>query len=222
MIKLLKVALVSLIVGGCSIVETDVINEDELSNKLNENDMSIHFQKRREALNETNKNLVLVKNINHYVRGVMHNLVDNIRSLSSDASIGVTSFVFIDSDLNESTLLGNQISESFMHELHQFGISVVDYKMTDSVMVTEKGDFAFSRNYMELSTSIDINYLLSGTLTRHQGGYLINARIVSVTDKVLLSSAQGFIPSRVADAIITHRIEKNEDVSLKQISLTQG
>jgi len=222
MITLFRITLVALLIGGCSSIESDTLRGNDVSGELSQNDSSVHFQAKERLLEPVNEEPILVKNINHYVRGVMHNLMGNMRGFSSDAIVGVTSFAFIDSNLNESSLLGNQISESFMHELHQFGIAVVDYKLTGSVIVTEEGDFAFSRDYMELSPSITISYLLTGTLTRHQGGYLINARVVSLADNVLLSSAQGFIPSRVADAIVPHHIESIELKSLRQISLTQG
>jgi len=143
----------------------------------------------------------LVKNINHYVRGIMHGLVDNLQYVSNKTPIGVASFVFVDSQLDKTSILGQQISESFMHEIHQFGIPVVDYKVTDFVRVTNEGDFIFSRNVNELADRISIDYILSGTIVKHQGGYLINARIIGLESKAIVASAQGFIPNNVAEAL---------------------
>jgi TolB-like protein len=142
------------------------------------------------------------KNINHFVRGIMHNLVDNIHYINDKTPIGVASFVFLDRTYNETNLLGNQIAESFMHEVHQFGIPVIDYKTTDYIRVTEVGDFVFSRDFLELKDELPIKYVLAGTLVKHQAGYIVNARIIGLTSKAIVASAQGFIPNSVADAIM--------------------
>ena len=147
------------------------------------------------------KTPTLVKNINHYVRGIMHGLVDNLQYVTNETPIGVASFVFVDSKLDETSVLGQQISESFMHEIHQFGIPVVDYKVTDFIRITNDGDFIFSRDVNELSDKVAIDYILSGTIVRHQAGYLINARIIGLQSKAIVASAQGFIPSDVANAL---------------------
>jgi TolB-like protein len=144
----------------------------------------------------------MIKNINHFVRGIMHNLVDNIHYINDKTPIGVVSFIFLDGDYKKSNLLGNQIAESFMHEVHQFGIPVIDYKTTDYIRVTETGDFIFSRDFLELKDELPIKYVLAGTLVKHQAGYIVNARIIGLTSKAIVASAQGFIPNAVADAIM--------------------
>ena len=144
----------------------------------------------------------MIKNINNYVRGIMHKLVDNIHYINDKTPIGVASFIFLDSSYKESNLLGNQISESFMHEVHQFGIPVIDFKATDYIRVTEAGDFIFSRDFLELKDELPIKYVLAGTLVKHQDGYIVNARIIGLTSKAIVASAQGFIPNAVADALM--------------------
>lgn len=144
----------------------------------------------------------LVKNINHFVRGIMHSLVDNIHYINDKTPIGVASFVFLDSQYNQSNLLGNQIAESFMHEVHQFGIPVIDYKTTDYIRVTKTGDYIFSRDFLELKDELPIKYVLAGTLVKHQSGILINARIIGLTSKAIVASAQGYIPNSVAEALM--------------------
>lgn len=144
----------------------------------------------------------VVKNINHFVRGIMHNLVNNIHYVNDKTPIGVASFIFLDRSFAKSTLLGNQIAESFMHEVHQFGIPVIDFKTTDFLRVTDQGDFVFSRDFLELEDELPIKYVLAGTLVKHQSGYLVNARIIGLTSKAIVASAQGFIPNDIAEAIM--------------------
>lgn len=160
-------------------------------------------------------NQPLVKNINHYVRGIMHNLVDNIHYINDKTPVGVASFIFLDRAYNQSSLLGNQIAESFMHEVHQFGIPVIDFKTTDYLRVTERGDFVFSRDFLELKDELPIKYVLAGTLVKHRAGFLVNARIIGLTSKAIVASAQGFIPNSVAEAIMPSQ-------ETDGIMLTQG
>jgi TolB-like protein len=157
----------------------------------------------------------MTKNINHFVRGIMHNLVDNIHYINDKTPIGVASFVFLDGSYKDTNLLGNQIAESFMHEVHQFGIPVIDYKTTDYIRVTQAGDFVFSRDFLELKDELPIKYVLAGTLVKHQAGFIVNARIIGLTSKAIVASAQGFIPNAVADAIMP-------SVSNDGIMLLQG
>jgi TolB-like protein len=113
-------------------------------------------------------------------------------------------------------LLGNQIAESFIHELHAFGVPVIDFKTTDYMRVTPSGDYVFSRDYLELSQDQNFNYVLAGTLVNHQSGVLVNARIVGLASKAVVGSAQGFIPQSVVDALDS--TNRSDGITLKQAS----
>lgn len=153
-------------------------------------------------------------NVNHFVQSMMHDLVANLDSAEPQMVIGMTSFVYLDGPYDQADLLGNQLSESFMHEVHQFGLGVVDFKTTDYIRVTPQGDFVFSRDFMELKEEQPIQYVLGGTLVRHQGGTLVNARLVSVASKKVSATAQGFIPQHVVDAL--YHSGGSEKLLLKQ------
>ena len=142
-------------------------------------------------------------NINFYVRGLMQDLVSNLQYVNSTTPVAVVTFVMLDGDYNQGNLLGNQIAESLMHEIHKFGIPVIDFKTTDYIRVTETGDFAFTRDYEEVNPSMPARYIVGGTMVKHQGGYLINARIVGIESKAVVASAQRFIPKNVTDALLT-------------------
>ncbi|WP_404338775.1 FlgO family outer membrane protein [Pseudoalteromonas mariniglutinosa] len=156
------------------------------------------------------------KNITHYVRGLMQDMAENLQYVNRKTPLAVASFVYLDDDYNDSTLLGNQIAESFMHELHTFGVPVVDFKTTDFMRVTPTGDYVFSRDYLELSQDQNFNYVLAGTLVNHQGGVLVNARIIGISSKAVVGSAQGFIPQSVVDALDSNY--RTDGIMLKQTS----
>ncbi|MDZ7869481.1 MAG: FlgO family outer membrane protein [Rheinheimera sp.] len=153
-------------------------------------------------------------NVNHFVQSMMHDLVANLDLVNPQMVIGMTSFVYLDGPYDQTDLLGNQLSESFMHEVHQFGLGVIDFKTTDYIRVTPQGDFVFSRDFMDLKEEQPIEYVLGGTLVRHQGGTLINARLVSVASKKVAATAQGFIPQHVVDAL--YHSGGSEKLLLKQ------
>ena len=132
--------------------------------------------------------------INLIAQGMMQDMITNLQYVNSTTPIGVTSFVFLD-QLNDATsIVGNQLSESFVHEIHKLGIPVIEYKMTDYIRITPNGDFALSRDYLELDGDLPIEYILTGTLVEHNDGFLVNTRIIGLLSKAIVGTAQGFIP----------------------------
>lgn len=144
----------------------------------------------------------LTRNVSDYVRNMAQNLVSNMDHVNQKTPVGVTTFALLDSDLQQTNLLGQQMAESFLHELHTFRIPVVDFKATDYIRVTEGGDFVLSRDYIELETDLPIEYVLTGTMAKHQGGVLVNARILGIDSRNVVASAQMLIPFYVVDALI--------------------
>lgn len=141
-------------------------------------------------------------NINHYVKTLTDELMSNLKDINSNTPVAVVSFVMLDSDYNQSSLLGNQIAESLIHEIHTNGIPVIDFKTTGYVRVTEQGDFAFSKDYEDFDNKLPADFVVGGTLLKHKEGYLINARIIDFASKSVMATAQNFIPNEVADALL--------------------
>jgi TolB-like protein len=140
--------------------------------------------------------------INHYARGLMQDLVANLQYVNATTPVAVVSFVMLDSDYNVANLLGIQLAESLIHEVHKFGIPVIDFKTTGFIRVTEQGDFAFSKDYEDFSGEMPARYIVGGTMLKNAEGYLINARIVGVKSQAVVASAQSFIPNSVSDPIL--------------------
>ena len=145
---------------------------------------------------------MLTKHVGDYVQNMTQDLISNMEYLSHKTPVGVTHFALIDSDLQKTNLLGFQLAESFVHELHKFRIPVIDYKATEYIRVTEAGDFFLSRDFLELKNKAPIEYILTGTMTKHQGGYLINARMLGLKSKAVVASAQMLVPFYVVDALL--------------------
>lgn len=61
--------------------------------------------------------------------------------------------------------------------------------------MTHQGDFALSRDWKDLAQEQDVQYVLTGTMLRQEGGVLVNARVVGMQTRIVVASAQGFLPA---------------------------
>ena len=66
------------------------------------------------------------KTVVNYVEQMALELVDTMQQ-ESELGIAITSFADLDASLKNSSQLGNQLSETMMHQLQKFGFSVVDF-----------------------------------------------------------------------------------------------
>ncbi len=160
---------------------------------------------------------MLTKHVGDYAQNMMQNLMSNMEYVTDKTPVGVTNFALIDSDLQQTNLLGYQLAESFIHELHKFRIPVIDYKATEYIRVTQDGDFFLSRDFLELKNKAPVDYILTGTMTKHQGGYLVNARIIGLKSKAVVASAQTIVPFYVVDALLP-----SEQGMMDGVKITKG
>jgi hypothetical protein len=145
----------------------------------------------------------LSNNINDYAKWLVQDLFASIDLPSNDETFMVADLAILDSDLNETNLFGRQMSEAILHEVHQTGFSTLDIKSTGFVRVSENGGiFIESRDYADLQQTIDATNAITGTLTKYRGGYLLNARAVTLSNNVVIASAQIFVPFSVVDSVI--------------------
>ncbi|MFT5852076.1 MAG: hypothetical protein ACI87J_002052, partial [Colwellia sp.] len=57
---------------------------------------------------------------------------------------------------------------------------------------------------------------------KHQGGYLVNARVVGITSKAVVASAQSFIPVHVAKALLSSKPVTATEQEIELVPLVQG
>lgn len=140
--------------------------------------------------------------IQDHIRLLMNQMALNMQGVGEDSAVMVADFVYVDGAYDKAGLLGQQVAQSFMNELHQFGVKVLDHKTTDYIRVTEQGDLVLSRDYTELRPDIQASLVLTGTLTKHRRGVLVQARIVDLVSKELKASAQTLLPSAQVSALV--------------------
>ena len=134
------------------------------------------------------------KSLVNYVEQMALDLTDTMQVAPQDAAIAVTSFVDLDASLTTASQLGNQLSETFIHQLQKFGYSAVDFKTANLITVNKQGDFAFTRNTRKLAGTNIASHVLSGTLIYRADGVVVNARVINIENKRLAASSRTFIP----------------------------
>lgn len=108
-------------------------------------------------------------------------------------SIALTSIVDLKNH-KETNWLGQTISEQFIHELHIRKLRIVDFKLTGNIQLTQAGEFALTRDWKKLNKNIDVQRILTGTMSRNEEGMIINVRIVNVDSNLVESTSSAFIP----------------------------
>lgn len=141
------------------------------------------------------------KSVQDYASQLSMDLVRTRHGLSSEARVGISSFVKLDRTLQNTTILGNQLAEYLIAEMQQQGVPVVDHKLMPALEVTSNGDITFSRDVMRLSQQAVMDHVLSGTLIERANGVFVNARIISIETNRVVASATILIPDFVADSV---------------------
>ncbi|WP_105168825.1 FlgO family outer membrane protein [Pseudoalteromonas sp. T1lg23B] len=141
----------------------------------------------------------------NYVEQMALDLVDTMNS-EQDINIAVTSFVDFDNNLRTTNQLGNQLAETFIHQLQKFGYGVVDFKTANSVSVTSSGDFSFSREVRALANKRIASHVLSGTMIYRSTGVEVNARVIDIDSKQVIATSTKLVPNYVlqsADIVLS-------------------
>lgn len=135
--------------------------------------------------------------LNDYVEQMALDIRQDLVDTKLAFPIAVASFVHLDSSLNNTDVLGNQIAEHFITELRDMGLAVSDHKVTGNLQVTPRGDFAFSRDTNQLKQIQNVGYVLTGTMSKQMNGMLINARVVGLSSNMVVASSSKLIPNVV-------------------------
>lgn len=123
-------------------------------------------------------------------------LLYNLPRKFYNETIALTSMVDLN-DLKETNWLGQTISEQFIHELHIRKLPVIDFKLTGNIQVTDKGEFALTRDWKKLNKNVNVQRILTGTMSRNEEGIMINVRIVNANSNIVESTSSAFIPHNI-------------------------
>jgi TolB-like protein len=134
--------------------------------------------------------------MNKVVRFLAQQIVKNsdVKNMD-DSKVAVTSFVDLE-HYGKAGKLGKMLSENLIHDMQVRGFNVIDFKTMPTIEIGSGGEYVFSRDVKKLQSQHEISYVLSGTYTKYHDGVMVNARLLSLEDKKVKSTAQAFIPNK--------------------------
>ena len=139
--------------------------------------------------------------LQHQISTLAYRLLSSSHNLNAQSAIAVSGFVD-QQDYTSQDDFSRFLSETMMYQLNQYGLKVIDFKTLPYIRITPQGDISTSRDYRQLSSNVDAEYILQGTITNVVGGRLVNARLVSMADHSVNASAQQFIPSYLVSTAV--------------------
>ncbi|TWX67485.1 FlgO family outer membrane protein [Colwellia sp. C1TZA3] len=146
--------------------------------------------------------------LSEYTEQMAADLEKDLIGVNIEQPVVVASFVYFDSTLQTSSALGNQLAEFFINDLQEIGLPVSDHKLTGRLDVNSQGDFALSRNIDDINDSIDIGYVLTGTMITNTMGIIVNVRLINFKTNRVAASASKFLPNIIVQSLLKpHRVK---------------
>ena len=118
---------------------------------------------------------------------------------NNNARIGVSSFYYASAPDTKLTTgqasgLSQQVQESLLTQFTQLGYHTVEYKLANSLTLSSNADSILTRDIKKLNNRQNIDLVITGTVTRQQHAYIVNARLVNIQNKQILSAGTTEIP----------------------------
>ena len=140
--------------------------------------------------------------VNDYLNTLTVQLSHLKEPLSRNSRIGVSSFYFadgLDTKLmtEQASGLSQQIQESLLTQMTQLGYHTVEYRLDNNITLSSNADNVLSRDLNKLRERQKIDLIVTGTVTRQQHAYIVNARLVNINSKQVLSAGSTEIPINV-------------------------
>jgi hypothetical protein len=90
--------------------------------------------------------------------------------------------------------LSYQLEQGLMTEADRRGFIARDFKVAADIIMGDEGERVLSRSMQHLDKHVDVDYYITGTMVEQQGGAVVNARIIHVESKDVVSAATRFFP----------------------------
>lgn len=148
-----------------------------------------------------NKMTVSERNLHSFAKQLAVSMFDTMPKLNTDNRIAVGTFL-PEGDLQNNqnaqlVSLGNQVQSSLQTLYTQVGASVIEFKASEYINIADNQDIMLSRTQNDLANKLAINYFLTGTISQVESGFIVNARLIDLTDKRVVSAATEMFPANV-------------------------
>lgn len=151
---------------------------------------------------ETPKSPMAPYTVHQYVTDLSSQLSRIQGPYKGNARIAVTSFYMADGlgtklAQDQGSGLSQQIQESLLTQFTQLGFHTIEYRLENTLNLQSTADSVLSRDIKTLRQRQNIDFVITGTLTRQQHAYIVNARLVNTKDQRVVSAASTEIPINV-------------------------
>lgn len=131
--------------------------------------------------------------------GLAHKLYQSLPKEDYDKTIVVGSIVNLD-DVTEVSPLGRLVGEHIGSRLAQIGLKVIEPRLRNVMTINKGGEYILSREAKDLATKTNAYAFVTGTVTKMQGRYYFNARLIRAKDAVVLGAFDMCLTGKVREA----------------------
>jgi TolB-like protein len=197
--KFLQVILLFLLFG-CESTNGTFLSE------LSEEEESILIESSVDYFSVVSKQNLFASHSSNLVTQLMYNKRFNYKN----KPIAVTTFVWLDTlsfkQIEQPRrMFGHLLSESIKTELVKSGGEVLEFRSASALSISPDASYFLSRDLSELSNNVNVDYVLTGTLSEVDGGIWVHAEVIDIKTNKVKSAARQFFTNEV--------ISSNENTS---------
>lgn len=93
--------------------------------------------------------------------------------------------------------LSHQLSEGLYAHLKERNVPLIEFRSQHYVSLSQTGALALSRNADNLNDEPNLDWILVGTLSRKDGGAMVNLRVVDRRNQQVLAAANRYVPKHL-------------------------
>jgi len=162
-----------------------------------EQETAIMLVPQRQVVVHNNENIVA-----DAIAQLADELFDRRGLIVPEATVAVGTFADVrslelnDDDSSGMKHLARQFQEGLKTALSRKGIRVIEFRLRHTIALKEDQDVMLSRQLSDIQTNHEIDYFLTGTLAEQPMGVIVNAQLVNVQSKVIITAASKTLPQR--------------------------
>lgn len=138
--------------------------------------------------------------LHYYVEQLARQLFDTAKEFEAHRAVIVGAILPTDSlEKNKDVqmqALGYQLQESLSTLSVQAGLTVIEYRAMNSIVIEDGAGKVLSNNVSDLMSSVSADYFLTGTYTHtaQQDRVIVNIKLIEVGSKSIVAAATGYVP----------------------------
>ncbi len=103
-------------------------------------------------------------------------------------------------DINEISPIGRLVGEHVGSRLAQLGLKIAEPRLRNVLVLSRDGEHVLSREAKDLATKMNAYAFVTGTVSKMQGRYYFNARLIRAKDAQVLTSYDICLTAKIKEA----------------------